>query len=97
MACAALYLGTAPGRIHLPDDEIVFQTTASLVERGTLAIAGIPWRTGEPQGQPSGTFGTAAGRDGRRYGFFGHGLSLVAVPAFALAAATAPIVPFAWT
>lgn len=97
VACAALFLWTAPGRIIFPDDEIVFQTTASLVERGSLAIDGIARRTGEPKGQPTGTFGWAPGADGARYGFFGHGLSLVAAPVYALAAATAPHVPFAWT
>lgn len=88
---------TAPGRIQFPDDEIVFQTTASLVDRGSLAITGIPWRTGEPKGRPDGTFGWAEGQDGQRYGFFGHGLSLVAAPVYALARASAPVVPFAWT
>lgn len=96
-ACAALYLWTAPGRISFPDDEIVFQTTQSLVERGSLAIEGIPRRTGEPKGRPDGTFGWAPGPHGERYGFFGHGLSFVAAPMYALARATAPIVPFAWT
>jgi hypothetical protein len=97
VASAALFLWTAPGRITFPDDEIVFQTTASLVERGSLAIEGIARRTGEPKGRPTGTFGWAPGVDGARYGFFGHGLSLVAAPMYALAAATAPHVPFAWT
>lgn len=96
-ACAALYLWTAPGRISFPDDEIVFQTTQSLVERGSLAIDGIPRRTGEPKGRPDGTFGWAPGPHGERYGFFGHALSFVAAPMYALARATAPIVPFAWT
>lgn len=96
-ACAALYLCTAPGRISFPDDEIVFQTTRSLVERGSLAIDGIPRRTGEPKGRPDGTFGWAPGAHGERYGFFGHGLSLVATPMYALARATASVVPFAWT
>jgi len=97
VACAALFLCTTPGRIQFPDDEIVFQTTASLVDRGSLAIAGIGHRTGEPPGRPPGTFGWAEGQDGRRYGFFGHGLSLVAAPMYALARVTAPAVPFAWT
>lgn len=96
-ACAALFLWTAPGRINFPDDEIVFQTAASLVERGSLAIEGIPRRTGEPKGRPSGTFGWASGVDGQRYGFFGHGLSWVAAPVYALAQATARRVPFEWT
>lgn len=93
---AAVYLWTAPGRIQFPDDEIVFQTAASLWDDGDLDIPGIARRTGEPQGRPPGTFGWAPGPDGQRYGFFGHGLSLVALPAYALASATAPVVPTTW-
>ncbi len=92
----AVYLCFAPGRLLFPDDEIVFQTTASLVERGTFAIAGIPKRTGEPKGRPDGTFGWAPGRDGRRYGFFGHGLSLVAIPAYLAGKLAARAAPEPW-
>ncbi|RMG99893.1 MAG: hypothetical protein D6705_01880 [Deltaproteobacteria bacterium] len=77
---AAVSVLSSPGHLWFPDDEIVFQTTESLVERGTFAIEGIPKRTGEPKGRPDGTFGWAQGTDGRRYGFFGHGLSFVAMP-----------------
>ena len=93
---AAVYLWTAPGRIQFPDDEIVFQTAASLWDDGDLDIPGIPRRTGEPKGRPVGSFGWAPGPAGQRYGFFGHGLSLVALPAYALASATAPVVPTTW-
>lgn len=75
----------------------MFQTTASLVDEGSLAIAGIGHRTGEPEGRPSGTFGWAEGANGQRYGLFGHGLSVAAAPAYALGKATARVVPFAWT
>ena len=88
IACASLHTCTARGRITYPDDEIVFQTTQSLAERGSLAIAGIPHRTGEKPSQPTGTFGWAKGRDGQRYGFFGHGLSIVALPMYALGRAS---------
>jgi len=47
---AAVYLWTAPGRIQFPDDEIVFQTAASLWDDGDLDIPGIARRTGEPAG-----------------------------------------------
>lgn len=93
---AAVYLWTAPGRIQFPDDEIVFQTAVSLWDDGDLTIAGISRRTGEPKQRPTGTFGWAAGADGRRYGFFGHGLSLVALPLVALAEATVATVPTEW-
>lgn len=93
---AAVYLWTAPGRIQFPDDEIVFQTAASLWDDGDLTIAGIARRTGEPEGRPPGSFGWEFGRDGQRYGFFGHGLSLVALPAYAVASATAGVVPTSW-
>ena len=80
--CVAAYMCVSPGRIAFPDDEIVYQTTASLWERGDLAVEGIAKRTGELKGRPTGTFGWAEGRDGRRYGFFGHALSVVALPAY---------------
>ena len=96
VVAAAVYLWTAPGRIQFPDDEIVFQTTASLWADGELDIPGIPRHTGEPKGRPSGTFGWAPGPEGQRYGFFGHGLSLVALPIYALASVSAASVPEAW-
>jgi hypothetical protein len=82
--CAVLYFWTAPGRILFPDDEIVFQTTRAIYERGSLAIEGIPRRTGELEGRPDGTFGWAPGAHGERYGFFGHALAIAALPGYAL-------------
>lgn len=95
--CAAAYVLTAPGRITYPDDEIVFQTTQSLYERGTLEIPGIAKRSGERSSRPAGTFGWEHGSDGKRYGFFGHGLSVVALPMYGAAIATAGLVPESWT
>src|SRR5690606_35362215 len=94
--CSALFCCTAPGRIGYPDDEIVFQTTQSLVERGSFEVQGIAKRTGEREDRPTGTFGWAPGRDGRRYGFFGQGLSIVAVPSYLIADATVDRVPERW-
>ena len=94
--CSCVYSITAPGRITYPDDEIVFQTTQSLVEDRDLAIDGIAKRTGERPDRPNGTFGWAPGRDGQRYGFFGHALSVVAIPMYALADATLERVPEKW-
>lgn len=94
--CGCLFSFTAPGRISYPDDEIVFQTTQSLVEDRDLAIDGIAKRTGERFDRPTGTFGWAPGRDGRRYGFFGHALSVVAVPMYMLGQATVDRVPELW-
>jgi len=94
--CAAVYLWTAPGRILFPDDEIVFQTTRAIAERGTLAIEGIPKRTGELEGRPDGTFGWAPGTDGMRYGFFGLGLAVVALPGYVLGDAITTRAPEAW-
>ena len=96
MQVTAMYLLTAPGRIPFPDDEIVVQTTISIAEGDRLAIPGIERRSGEVRGQERGTFGWALGRDGRRYGFFGHGLSLMALPAYYFAKLTYPIVPETW-
>ncbi|MFO7566503.1 MAG: hypothetical protein R6X02_27925 [Enhygromyxa sp.] len=94
--CSALFCCTAPGRIGYPDDEIVFQTTQSLVERGSFEVQGIAKRTGEREDRPTGSFGWAPGRDGRRYGFFGQGLSIVAVPIYLIADATVDRVPERW-
>ncbi|HWB80613.1 MAG TPA: hypothetical protein VG755_36875 [Nannocystaceae bacterium] len=96
MLCCALYLWTAPGRILFPDDEIVYQTTRALYERGALDIEGIPKRTGELKGRPDGTFGWAPGRNAKRYGFFGHALSLVALPAYAIGKVVAARAPEPW-
>ncbi|MCA9709818.1 MAG: DUF2723 domain-containing protein [Myxococcales bacterium] len=96
IACVVVYLCFAPGRILYPDDEIVFQTTRALWERGDLAIEGIPKRTGEPKDRPDGTFGWAPGVDGRRYGFFGHALSVVALPLYGLGRAAITEAPPAW-
>ena len=100
IACTAAFLWTAPGRIVFPDDEIVYQTTESLAERGSFAIRGIPFRTGEPEHRPDGTFGIDGpdGKlDGPRYSFFGHGLSVVALPAYFLGRGTLSVVPSTWT
>lgn len=94
--CTALFCCTAPGRIGYPDDEIVFQTTQSLVERGSFEVQGIHKRTGEREDRPTGSFGWAEGRDGHRYGFFGQALSVVAVPMYMLADATVERVPERW-
>lgn len=94
--CVCAYLLCAPGRIAFPDDEIVYQTTAALYEGDGLSIPGIPRRTGEPKGEPTGTFGWAAGPQGQRYGFFGHGLSVVALPMYGLGKAAAASAPEAW-
>lgn len=96
VVCVSLYTCTASGRIAYPDDEIVFQTTQSVWERGSLAIAGMRHRTGEKPSQATGTFGWTEGREGRRFGFFGHGLSIVALPMYGLGRATVDDVPPHW-
>lgn len=94
--CVVLYLWTTPGRILFPDDEIVFQTTRALYERGSLGIEGIPKRTGELRGRPDGTFGWAPGADGTRYSFFGHALAIVALPGYALGRLGSTHAPASW-
>lgn len=94
--CSTLFTCTAPGRIGYPDDEIVFQTTQSLAERGSVEIQGMSRRTGERVDRPTGTFGWAPGRDGQRYGFFGQALSVVAIPMYLIADATVAEVPELW-
>lgn len=81
---------TAPGRLPYPDGEIVYETTASLVERGSWSVDGIPFRTGEPPDRPDGSFGVdGRAPDGRRYGFFGQALSVAGIPLY-LAAGLVP-------
>ena len=94
--CATVYLVFSPGRILFPDDEIVFQTTRSLYERGSLAVEGIPKRTGELEGRPDGTFGWAPGTDGKRYGFFGHALSIAALPLYGAGKVARDRAPETW-
>jgi hypothetical protein len=94
--CASVFAFTAPGRILFPDDEIVFQTTRALAERGSLVVEGIPKRTGELEGRPDGTFGWALGPDGQRYGFFGHGLAVAGLPGYAIGTFAAERAPKAW-
>lgn len=66
-AClCALTLGRG---FYSSDGEVMFQTTAALVERGTLALSPDP---GLPQ--------IVAGRDGRFYSKYDPGLPLLAVP-----------------
>jgi len=68
-AClCALTLGRG---FYSSDGEVMFQTTAALVERGTLALPPDP---GLPQ--------IVAGRDGRYYSKYDPGLPLLAVPFF---------------
>ncbi len=83
---------TARGRMLFCDDEIMFQTAQSIWEDGDLAIEGIPIRTGERLGRPTGSFGVdgPAGFDaeGIKYGFFGLLPSVLAQPMLALAQVT---------
>ncbi len=94
--CMVVYAWTADGRLSFPDEEIMFQTTEALAERGELSIRGIPKRAGELSWRPDGTFGWAPGLDGKRYGVFGHGTSIVALPAYGVGRWLADIVPEAW-
>lgn len=94
--CVCLFALLTSGRIAIPDDEIVFQTTQSMWERGSLEIEGTKRRAGEVKGQTTGTFGWAEGVDGRRYGFFGHGLSVVALPLYGLGKVAAAQAPPKW-
>jgi hypothetical protein len=96
VVCTAVCVWFAPGRISVPDDEIVFQTTRSLWEDHDLSIEGIGRRTGELKGRPDGTFGWAPGTDGERYGFFGHALSVVALPAYGVGKVMAARAPDTW-
>jgi len=68
----ALYLLTMGGHLYSPDEEILFRTTQSLVERRSLAIE-------QMQG-----FATRRGEDGREYAQYGIGQPLLAIPFYLL-------------
>ncbi len=71
VAFACLCALTMGRGFYSSDGEVMFQTTAALVERGTLALPPDP---GLPQ--------IVAGRDGRHYSKYDPGLPLLAVPFF---------------
>ena len=71
----ALYLLTMGGHLYSPDEEILFQTTKSLAERGSLAVE-------RPKEMPR--FATRIGVDGREYAQYGIGQPLLAVPFYKL-------------
>lgn len=96
LACVVLSFPWIAGRIEYPDDEVMFQTAQSLVERGELVVEGVPPNTGlAPRFAPEQSFGTAAPL-GPRYSAFGVGLPVIAAPLYALASATSSIAPRGW-
>ncbi|MCX8038619.1 MAG: glycosyltransferase family 39 protein [Candidatus Sumerlaeia bacterium] len=66
-----LYLLTMGGHIYSPDEEILFQMTRAIAERGSLAVE-------RPKEMPP--FAVRVGVDGREYGQYGIGQPLLAVP-----------------
>lgn len=80
LAFLALYLLTMGGHLYSPDEEIMFLTTRSLAEHGSLAI--------EPPADFGG-FATRRGLNRREYGQYGVGQPLLAVPFYMLGRALA--------
>jgi len=76
----ALYLLTMGGHLYSPDEEIMFQTTKAIAERGSLAIE-------RPKEMPP--FAVRIGVDGREYAQYGVGQPLLAVPFYLLGRALA--------
>jgi hypothetical protein len=72
----------AYGGIRAPDTEIVYRVAESFVDRGAWDVRG------DLEGWPPG-FGTAPGRDGRRWAVYGPGQSLAIAPLVPLARALA--------
>ncbi len=66
-----LYLLTMGGHLYSPDEEILFQMTRAIAERGSLAVE-------RPKEMPP--FAVRVGVDGREYGQYGIGQPLLAVP-----------------
>lgn len=67
----AVYTVTAGGHLYSPDDEILFRTTASLVEDRDLAI------------EPLEGFATRGAADDKQYAQYGIGQPILAVPFYA--------------
>ena len=64
-----LYLLLMGGHIYSPDEELMFRTTQSLVERQSLVIDPLPT-----------TFGTRTGINGKEYAQYGVGQPILAMP-----------------
>ena len=80
----SLYLLTMGGHLDSPDEELMFQVTRSLAERGSMEIADSVL----PKGL------TMGGVDGRSYVPYGPVSSVLSVPFFELGGAlAAPLAP----
>jgi hypothetical protein len=80
---ALVYVAITGGHVYEPDGVVMARTAESLVERGSLAI--------EDPGYPPGFL--IAGGAGRRYGKYGVGLPIAAVPFHLLGRALAVVAP----
>lgn len=76
LAFTAFYAATTRGRLAFGDDLVYYQVTESIVGRGAIDVPPRPPRRGPGQ--------TVPGAAGRFYSKYGLGLSLVAIPAYAL-------------
>jgi len=80
---ASLYLLTMGGHLDSPDEELMFQVTRSLAERGSLDIGS----TASPEHL------ALAGLDGRTYTPYGPVSSVLSVPFYALGQGMAALLP----
>lgn len=75
LGCGLIYAAVSRGRLVYGDDILLFQVTEAIAARGELAVSS-PVEEGD-------VARAIRGRDGRGYGKYGIGLSLVALPAYA--------------
>src|SRR5688500_5283322 len=78
-----VYVAITGGHVYEPDGVVMARTSESIVERGSLAI--------EDPGYPPGFL--IEGREGKKYGKYGVGLPIAAVPFHLLGHAMAVVAP----
>ncbi len=78
-----VYVAITGGHVYEPDGVVMARTSESIVERGSLAI--------EDPGYPPGFL--IEGREGEKYGKYGVGLPIAAVPFHLLGRAMAVVAP----
>src|SRR4051794_10795167 len=80
LACSCLYLLCTSGQIFTPDGVLMLRVTQSLVDRHEVAVDDLPIAPG------SGTTQTVTKPDGTsvKYAKYGIGLSIAAIPTYAI-------------
>lgn len=85
LGVSLVYAAISRGVFLYGDDVLVYQVTESIVERGAFDVSTPPDRGDATRSIP--------GDDGRNYAKYGIGLSLVAIPGFAVGTLIEPLLP----